>query len=235
MYVDLVSAIQERGVFLTHPKIAIIGGSTISEVLARQVVKVLPVENFIPLYGMTEGAPFFAASVEDDKEQCIQNVGKAVNGIELKVVDKEGRMVPIGTPGELWARGFCVMKGYWNDEEKTRETITKDGWLKTGDQVTLQSDGIGKVVGRIKEAIIRGSDNIYPKEVEEFFLEHPDVVDVQAFGVPDARWTEEVCVYIRPREGSKLDEQHMKYFCKGKVSTPNHVNLVFVISYRVST
>nr|CAD7463642.1 unnamed protein product [Timema tahoe] len=143
----------------------------------------------------------------------------AVKRFCLKVVNKEGKMVPMGSPGELWARGYIVMLGYWGDEAKTRETITADGWLKTGDQVILLESGHCKVVGRLKEAIIRGGDKVFPKEIEEFFLSHPDVVDAQAFGVPDARWGEEMCLYIRPKEGSSLTEEHMKTFCKGKVST----------------
>nr|CAD7197878.1 unnamed protein product [Timema douglasi] len=129
-------------------------------------------------------------------------------------------MVPMGSPGELWARGYIVMLGYWGDEAKTRETITADGWLKTGDQVILLESGHCKVVGRIKEAIIRGGDKIFPKEIEEFFLSHPDVVDTQAFGVSDARWGEEMCLYIRPKDGSSLTEEHMKTFCKGKTRPP---------------
>nr|CAD7569793.1 unnamed protein product [Timema californicum] len=140
----------------------------------------------------------------------------ATKRICLKVVDKEGKMVPMGSPGELWARGYIVMLGYWGDEAKTRETITADGWLKTGDQVILLENGHCKVVGRLKEAIIRGGDKIFPKEIEEFFLSHPDVVDAQAFGVSDVRWGEEMCLYIRPKDGSSLTEEHMKTFCKGK-------------------
>ncbi|XP_063241758.1 LOW QUALITY PROTEIN: medium-chain acyl-CoA ligase ACSF2, mitochondrial-like [Bacillus rossius redtenbacheri] len=218
MYVDLLTRIQERGTSFTHPIIIVIGGSTVSEVLARRIVKVLPVERFVPAYGMTEGHPLFVPNLDDTMDQNILTAGKPATDIEVKVVNKAGKIVPAGTAGELWVRGYCLMKGYWRDDEKTRETITKDGWLKTGDQVILQSDGYGRIVGRIKDSIIRGSDNIFPKEVEELILTHPDVIDAQAFGVPDARWTEEVCVYIRLREGSRLDEQQLKSFCKGKVA-----------------
>ncbi|XP_063241959.1 medium-chain acyl-CoA ligase ACSF2, mitochondrial-like [Bacillus rossius redtenbacheri] len=218
MYVDLLTRIQEIGTSLTHPMVTVIGGSTVSKALAQQIIKVLPVKRFLQAYGMTEGLPFFVPRLDDSSELSIETAGKAATDIEVKVVDKAGKIVPAGTAGELWVRGYCLMKGYWRDDEKTRETITKDGWLKTGDQVILQSDGYGRIVGRIKESIIRGSDNIFPKEVEEFFLTHPDVIDAQAFGVPDARWTEEVCVYIRLREGSRLNEQQLKSFCKGKVA-----------------
>nr|CAD7398218.1 unnamed protein product [Timema cristinae] len=135
-----------------------------------------------------------------------------------ETITADGLMVPMGSPGELWARGYIVMLGYWGDEAKTRETITADGWLKTGDQVILLESGHCKVVGRLKEAIIRGGDKVFPKEIEEFFLSHPDVVDAQAFGVSDVRWGEEMCLYIRPKDGSSLTEEHMKTFCKGKVA-----------------
>nr|CAD7408459.1 unnamed protein product [Timema cristinae] len=207
MYVDLVAKVRELGITINNLEIVLIGGSMIPEVLARQ-----------PVYGMTEGVPLFLSAPEDSLEQTLTTVGKAVKNIELKVVDKEGKMVPMGSPGELWARGYIVMLGYWGDEAKTRETITADGWLKTGDQVILLESGHCKVVGRLKEAIIRGSDQIFPKEIEEFFLSHPDVVDAQAFGVSDARWGEEMCIYIRPKDGSSLTEEHMKRFCKGKVA-----------------
>ncbi|XP_063226783.1 medium-chain acyl-CoA ligase ACSF2, mitochondrial-like isoform X1 [Bacillus rossius redtenbacheri] len=218
MYVDLVNKVQELGVTLTQPQVALITGTIVSEVIARQIIKVLHLKRFVPLYGMSEGVPFFISGPEDTLEQSVQTTGRAAADIEVKVVDSSGTMVPVGTPGELWIRGYCLMRGYWNDEEKTKETITKDGWLKTGDRVILDEDGFCKVVGRIKDVIIRGSDNIFPREVEEFFLTHPDVADVQAFGVPDARWTEEVCVYIRQKPGSKIDERQLKSYCKGKVA-----------------
>nr|CAD7595694.1 unnamed protein product [Timema genevievae] len=218
MFVDLVAKVRELGITINNIEIVFIGGSMIPEVLARQIIKVLATKRFCPVYGMTEGVPLFLSVPEDSLEQTLTTVGKAVKYAEFKVVDKEGKMVPMGSPGELWVRGYIVMLGYWGDEAKTRETITADGWLKTGDQVILLESGHCKVVGRIKEAIIRGSDNVFPKEIEEFFLSHPDVVDAQAFGVPDARWGEEMCLYIRPKEGRSLTEEHMKTFCKGKVA-----------------
>nr|CAD7263121.1 unnamed protein product [Timema shepardi] len=155
---------------------------------------------------------------ESSLEETFTTIGKAMQYVEFKAVDKEGKMVPMGSPGELWVRGYIVMLGYWGDDAKTRETITADGWLKTGDQVILQENGHCRIVGRIKEAIIRGSDNIFPKEIEDLFINHPDIVDAQVFGVPDAHWGEEVCLYIRTRKGSDVTEEHLKAYCKGKVA-----------------
>nr|CAD7196259.1 unnamed protein product [Timema douglasi] len=176
------------------------------------------IQERLPGYGMTEGLGFFASVPEDSMELTFTTVGKAVPYLELKVVDKEGKMVPMGSPGELWVRGYIVMLGYWGDEAKTRETITAKGWLKTGDQVILLESGHCKVVGRLKEAIIRGGDNLFPSEIEELFCQHPDVIDVQAFGVPDPRWGEEMCLYIRQRDGANLTEEAMKAYCQGKVA-----------------
>nr|CAD7408517.1 unnamed protein product [Timema poppensis] len=218
MFVDVVTAVKELGVTISGLEIAMIGGTNIPELLARQLTKVLAIKRLCPVYGMTEGLYFFVGVPESSLEETFTTVGKAMQYVEFKAVDKEGKMVPMGSPGELWARGYIVMLGYWGDEAKTRETITADGWLKTGDQVILQENGHCRIVGRIKEAIIRGSDNIFPKEIEDLFINHPDIVDAQVFGVPDARWGEEICLYIRPRKGSDVTEEHLKAYCKGKVA-----------------
>nr|CAD7408458.1 unnamed protein product [Timema cristinae] len=156
------------------------------------------------------------ARVQEMQSSIQPDDGTTIHYTSFKAVDKEGKMVPMGSPGELWVRGYIVMLGYWGDEAKTRETITADGWLKTGDQVILLENGHCRIAGRIKEAIIRGSDNIFPKEIEDLFINHPDIVDAQVFGVPDARWGEEICLYVRPRKGSDVTEEHLKAYCKGK-------------------
>ncbi|XP_063229834.1 medium-chain acyl-CoA ligase ACSF2, mitochondrial-like [Bacillus rossius redtenbacheri] len=218
MYIDMIAALRELSLTMSYPRCAIVGGTTIPETLARGIIDAFQLDRFIPVYGMTEGVPFFVSSKEDTLEQSISTMGRAVEGFEFKVVDEGGKMVPMGTPGELWVRGFCVMQGYWRNEEKTKETITEHGWLRTGDQVMLSEDGYGQIVGRIKDMVIRGGDNIFPKEIEDFYLTHPEVADVQAFGVPDPRWGEEVCVYIRPIDKADLSEKDMKEFCVGKVA-----------------
>nr|CAD7460797.1 unnamed protein product [Timema tahoe] len=218
MYVDMIMTVRELGVTVNNLEVALVAGAMLPEHLARQISLVLPIQRFCQGYGMTEGVPFFGSGLEDSQVETFTTVGKAVPFVEFKVVDKEGKMVPMGSPGELWVRGYIIMLGYWGDEAKTRETITADGWLKTGDQVILLESGHCKVVGRLKEAIIRGSDNVFPKEIEEFFLSHPDVVDAQAFGVPDARWGEEICLCVRPRDGAIINEEDIRSFCQGKVA-----------------
>lgn len=159
----------------------------------------------------------------------LSSYNKSTKLIRVKVVDKEGRMVPMGTPGELWVRGYSVMLGYWNDEEKTREFIDRDGWAKTGDQFVLQEDGYGLIVGRIKDVIIRIGDKIFPTEVEDFFMEHPHVLEAQAFGVPDSKVGEEICVFLRLREGATLTEEDVRTYCKDKVAEyriPRYIRFV---------
>ncbi|XP_033609484.1 medium-chain acyl-CoA ligase ACSF2, mitochondrial-like [Cryptotermes secundus] len=126
--------------------------------------------------------------------------------VKAKVVDNDGRMVPMGTPEELWIRGYSVMLGYWDDAKETRQFIGPDGWVRTGDQFVLLEDGYGKIVGRIKEMIFRAGDKIFPKDIEDFFTEHPDVLEAQAFGVPDTKIGEEICVFLKLRDGATLTE-----------------------------
>ncbi|XP_069687354.1 medium-chain acyl-CoA ligase ACSF2, mitochondrial-like isoform X2 [Periplaneta americana] len=170
-------------------------------------------------YGMTETSPLSFASLSTDPiDKVGTTVGYIMEHVEAKVVDDKGKSVPFGTPGELWIRGYLTMLGYWNDDKKTEETIGRDKWLKTGDQFILQENGYGKIVGRIKDMIIRGGENIFPKEIEEFLEKHPDILEAQVIGVPDYRMGEEVCACLRLVEGSKLTTEQVKEYCKGKIS-----------------
>ena len=127
----------------------------------------------------------------------MSTVGRAMPHIEVKIVDAEGRIVPRGTTGELLTRGYLVMRGYWDDEEKTREAIDPAGWMHTGDLATIDEEGYCNIVGRIKDMVIRGGENIYPREIEEFLYRHPKIQDVQVIGVPDPRYGEELCAWVR--------------------------------------
>lgn len=148
----------------------------------------------------------------------LTTVGHVSEHVEVKVVDKEGKMVPIGEPGELCIRGYVTISGYWADEAKTRELIDENGWLKTGDLFVLKEDGYGMVVGRLKDMIIRGGENISPKEVQELLETHPDILEAQVFGIPHARLGEQVCSCIRIKEGSGLTPEKVQEFAKGKIS-----------------
>jgi fatty-acyl-CoA synthase len=156
---------------------------------------------------------------EDSLEQRVSTVGRVHPHVEVKIIDPDtGRTVERGTPGELCTRGYSVMTGYWNDPERTAEAIDAAGWMHTGDLATMDADGYVNIVGRIKDMIIRGGENIYPREIEEFLYMHPDVSDVQVIGVPDAKYGEELMAWVKIREGASLTEDALKEFCRGKIA-----------------
>jgi fatty-acyl-CoA synthase len=181
-------------------------------------------------YGMTETSPVsFQSSIDDPIERRVATVGRVHPHVEVKIVDGEGRIVPRGTPGELLTRGYLVMLGYWDDEEKTREAIDPARWMKTGDLATLDDDGYCNIVGRIKDMVIRGGENVYPREVEEFLYRHPKIQDVQVIGVPDPRYGEELCAWVRLHEGETATPEEIRTFCRGQIAhykIPRHVKFV---------
>ena len=181
-------------------------------------------------YGMTETSPVsFQSAVDDPLERRVSTVGRVQPHIEVKIVDAEGRIVPPGTPGELLTRGYCVMQGYWNDPERTAEAIDVAGWMHTGDLATLDAEGYCNIVGRLKDMVIRGGENVYPREIEEFLYRHPKIQDVQVFGVPDARYGEELCAWIRLREGVTATPDELKEFCRGQIAhykIPRYIKFV---------
>ena len=153
-------------------------------------------------YGMTETSPVsFQSSTDDPLERRVSTVGRIQPHLEVKIVDSNGRIVPPGTPGELLTRGYSVMLGYWGDEERTREAIDAARWMHTGDLATIDDEGYCNIVGRIKDMVIRGGENVYPREIEEFLYRHPKIQDVQVIGVPDDRYGEEICAWVRLRPG----------------------------------
>ncbi|MBS0638237.1 MAG: AMP-binding protein [Proteobacteria bacterium] len=181
-------------------------------------------------YGMTETSPVSTQTrIGDTIEQQTASVGRPHPHVEIKIVDAEGRIVPRGTSGELCTRGYSVMLGYWGDPEKTAEAIDKAGWMHTGDLATMDADGYCAIVGRIKDMVIRGGENIYPREIEEFLYRHPAIQDVQCFGVPDERFGEELCAWIKLRSGAELTDDAVKEFCRGQIAhykIPRHVRFV---------
>jgi fatty-acyl-CoA synthase len=172
-------------------------------------------------YGMTETSPVSTQSTPDDPlEKRVATVGRVHPHVEIKVVDPDtGAVVPRGQPGELCSRGYIVMLGYWNNEEATRQAIDSGRWMHTGDLATMDGDGYLNIVGRIKDMIIRGGENIYPREVEEFLYTHPDVADVQVIGVPSERYGEEVMAWVRLREGANATGDELTAFCRGRIAT----------------
>jgi fatty-acyl-CoA synthase len=169
--------------------------------------------------------------IDDDLERRTSSIGRAHPHVEIKIVDPEsGDVVERGSPGELCTRGYSVMVGYWRNDEKTAEAIDPEGWMHTGDLAVMRPDGYCTIVGRIKDVVIRGGENIYPREIEEFLYTHPDVEDAQVVGVPDARFGEEVCAWIRMRPGrAALDTDAVREFASGKLAhykIPRYVHIV---------
>jgi fatty-acyl-CoA synthase len=183
-------------------------------------------------YGMTETSPVSCQTlIDDDLERRTATIGRAHPHVEVKIVCTEtGRTVPRGQPGEFCTRGYSVMLGYWNDDEKTGEAIDSEGWMHTGDLAVMRDDGYCNVVGRIKDMVIRGGENVYPREIEEFLYGHPDVADAQVVGVPDEKYGEEICAWIRMKSGrAPLDADAVRTFATGRLAhykIPRYVHVV---------
>ena len=209
----------------------IMAGSPCPVEVMKKVQTVMHIPEMTIAYGMTETSPVSTQCTTDDPlERRVSTVGRVHPHVEIKIVDPStGAVVPRGTPGELCSRGYIVMLGYWNNEEATRQAIDPARWMHTGDLATMDADGYVNIVGRIKDMIIRGGENIYPREVEEFLYGHPDVADVQVIGVPSEKYGEEVMAWVKLREGSRSSGEELAAWCKGKIATykvPRHWKFV---------
>lgn len=170
-------------------------------------------------YGMTETSPVsFQTAADDPLEKRVSTVGRIQPHVECKVIDETGAMVAPGEQGELCTRGYSVMKGYWGDEDRTAESIDGDGWMHTGDLATLDEDGYCNITGRVKDMLIRGGENVYPREIEEYLYRHPAVQQVQVFGVPDEKYGEEICAWIVLKAGNAATKEEIKEFCRGQIA-----------------
>jgi fatty-acyl-CoA synthase len=181
-------------------------------------------------YGMTETSPVSTQCATDDPvERRVSTVGQVLPHIEIKIVDPEGKAVPRGETGEFCTRGYSVMKGYWNDADKTRDAIDEAGWMRTGDLATMDEEGYVNIVGRLKDMVIRGGENVYPREIEEFLYSHPKIQDVQVIGVPDPRYGEEICAWIKLHGGQSATPEEIRAFCKGQIAhykIPRYIEFV---------
>jgi fatty-acyl-CoA synthase len=208
----------------------IMAGSPCPMEVMQRVIRQMHMDEITIAYGMTETSPVsFQTSVDDPLACRVGTVGRIHPHLEVKIVDADGRIVPRGATGELLTRGYSVMRGYWGDDERTREAIDPAGWMHTGDLATLDADGYCRIVGRAKDMVIRGGENIYPREVEEFLYRHPKVLDVQCVGVPDAKYGEELCACIVLRPGEHADADEIRAFCRGQIShykIPRYVRFV---------
>ena len=196
----------------------------------KRVISDMNMKHILIGYGQTEVSPINHLTLpEDPLEKRVETVGRAVPWVEIKLVDADGRVVPIGEKGEVCTRGYSVMLGYWNDEEQTRATIDDARWLHSGDLGIMDDEGYMRIVGRIKDMIIRGGENVYPREVEEFLYTHPAIEEIQVFGVPDAKMGEAVCAWIKVADGKSLNEEDVKSFCSGQIThfkVPKYIRFV---------
>jgi fatty-acyl-CoA synthase len=216
---------------LASLRTGIMAGSPCPIEVMRRVKTDMHMDEVTICYGMTETSPVSTQTRRRSPlEKQVGTVGQAHPHVEIKVIDIESeRTVPRGERGELCTRGYSVMLGYWENEEATREAIDAARWMHTGDLAVMDDDGYVNIIGRIKDMVIRGGENIYPREIEEFLYTHPDIADVQAFGVPDERLGEEVCVWVILKDGATLDEEGLREFCTGRVARqkiPRYVRFV---------
>ncbi|XP_046474559.1 medium-chain acyl-CoA ligase ACSF2, mitochondrial isoform X1 [Neodiprion pinetum] len=230
MWVDLVSTQQELKAPIGEISIGLTGGSPASPDLFRRARETFGFDFMKSIYGLSETTCMnFQTLLNTPREIAETTVGYLSDHTEVQVVDENGVPVPFGTPGELWTRGYHTMIGYWGDEENTRKTKTDDGWLKTGDQFVLRPDGYGRIIGRLKDMLIRGGENIFPKEIEEFLETHPAVLEAHVFGVHDDRLGEDVCACVRMKPGVVgLTPQDIKEYGRGRIAhfkIPRYVHL----------
>ncbi|HEY1569352.1 MAG TPA: AMP-binding protein [Solirubrobacteraceae bacterium] len=216
---------------LSSLRTGIMAGSPCPVEVMKRVMDLMHMSEVGICYGMTETSPVSTQTAYDDPlQKRVGSVGRVHPHVEVRIVDPEaGETVARGDPGELCTRGYSVMAGYWNDPERTAEAIDGDGWMHTGDLATMDDEGYVNIVGRSKDMVIRGGENVYPREVEEFLYGHPSVADVQVIGVPDQRYGEELMAWIIPREGATLDADAVREFCQGKIAhfkIPRYVKTV---------
>lgn len=204
---------------LSSLRTGIMAGSPCPREIMQRVIERMHMSEITICYGMTETSPVSAqSSVNDTIDKRVSTVGRVHPHVEVKIVDLEGQIVPTGTLGELCVRGYSVMAGYWGEEEKTREVIDAAGWMHTGDIAEMDAEGFVKIKGRIKDVVIRGGENLFPKEIEDFLYTHPDISDVQVIGLPDLRYGEELCACIILHEHHQSDEESIRSFCKDHIS-----------------
>lgn len=214
---------------LSTLRTGIMAGSPCPIETMKRVVSQMHLSEITIAYGMTETSPVsFQSSTDDPLEKRTTTVGRIQPHLEVKIVDPTGEIVPVGATGELCTKGYSVMLGYWDDDAKTREVLV-DGWMHTGDLATLDADGYCNIVGRLKDMVIRGGENIYPREIEEFLFRHPKIQSAQVFGVPDPKYGEELCAWIVLRADEEMTEDDVRAFCSGQIAhykIPRYIRFV---------
>ncbi len=228
MFIGELEALDSASVDLSSLRTGIMAGAPCPVETMKRVMSDMHMTEVTICYGMTETSPVSTQTrVDDDLDKRVTTVGRTHPHVESKIVDPDtGATVPRGVSGEVCTRGYSVMIGYWNDPQRTAESIDADGWMHTGDRGTMDADGYVSIVGRIKDMIIRGGENVYPREIEEYLLTHPEIVDAQVVGVPDTKFGEQVMAWIITRSGSSLDAEGVREYCRGRIAhykVPAHV------------
>ncbi|MCI0996408.1 AMP-binding protein [Pseudomonas sp. ICMP22404] len=230
MFIAMLDQPQRRGFDLSSLRTGIMAGSTCPIEVMRRVINDMHMSEVQIAYGMTETSPVsLQTGPSDELELRVTTVGRTQPQLESKIIDEAGDIVPRGTIGELCTRGYSVMLGYWNNPKGTAEAIDGDGWMRTGDLATMDEQGYVRIVGRNKDMIIRGGENIYPRELEEFFFTHPAVADVQVIGIPCSRYGEEIVAWIKFHPGHSVTEQELQAWCKTRIAhfkTPRYFKFV---------
>ena len=232
MFIAELSAPDFADYDLSSLRTGIMAGSPCPVEVMKQVIERMSMTEVSICYGMTETSPVSTQTRADDSlDRRVSTVGRVGPHLEVKVVDPEtGRTVPRGAPGELCTRGYSVMLGYWEQPEKTAEAVDAAHWMHTGDLAVMEADGYLAITGRIKDMVIRGGENVYPREIEEFLYTHPDILDAQVIGVPDAKYGEELMVWVRLRPGTQaLTAESLREFCRGQLAhykIPRYVHIV---------
>jgi fatty-acyl-CoA synthase len=219
MFIAILNHPEFKSFDLHSLRTGIMAGSPCPVEVMKRVISEMHQSEITIAYGMTETSPVsFQSSTSDPVDRRVSTVGRIHPHIEVKIIDEAGTIVPKGQPGELLTRGYSVMSGYWADEENSRLAIDAARWMHTGDLATLDSEGYCNIVGRLKDMIIRGGENVYPREVEEFLYTHPDIADVQVFGIPDKKYGEQICAWVRLKPDTKLSEENVIAFCKAQIA-----------------
>jgi fatty-acyl-CoA synthase len=219
-----------RSYDLSSLRTGVMAGAPCPVEVMKSVVADMHMREVTICYGMTETSPVSFQSRHDDPiERRVGTVGTIHPHLEVKIVDADGRVVVRGSRGELLTRGYSVMRGYWDEPEKTREAVDEQGWMHTGELATLDEAGYCNIVGRVKDLIVRGGENISPREIEEFLYRHPQIQDVQVFGVPDRHYGEVVCAWIKLKAGEACDAESVRSFCREQIAhykVPHHIRFV---------
>lgn len=229
MFVAMLEEQEKNARDLSNLRTGIMAGAPCPVDVMQRVNSEMNMGEVTIAYGMTETSPVsFQSFVDDPTDKRCATVGRVHPHIEVKIVDQDDRIVPVGTRGELCTRGYSVMKGYWGDDKRTAESIV-DGWMHTGDLAVFDKEGFCSVVGRVKDMIIRGGENIYPREIEEYLMRHPKVSDVQVFGIPDEKFGEEICAWAIAKPEVELDQEDLRDFLKDQIAhfkIPRHIRIV---------